>query len=61
MEVKTSPFTDNSLHILERRYLNKDSSGNPAETVEELFTRVAHTMANVELSYGANDEDVKIY
>ena len=61
MEVKTSPFTYNSLHILERRYLNKDSSGNPAETVEELFTRVAHTMANVELSYGANDEDVKIY
>ncbi|NVM20724.1 MAG: vitamin B12-dependent ribonucleotide reductase [Desulfobacterales bacterium] len=35
----------NALVVLERRYLKKDRKGKPAETPEELFRRVAHSVA----------------
>ncbi|NLT27638.1 MAG: hypothetical protein GXX97_01015, partial [Dehalococcoidales bacterium] len=51
-------LTDNALQVLERRYLKKDKQGNVIETPEELFRRVAHTIASAETKYG-NKTDVK--
>ena len=51
-------LTDNALQVLERRYLKKDKQGNVIETPEELFRRVAHTIAAAETQYGAKT-DVK--
>ncbi len=41
-------LSENSLLILEQRYLRKDSDGNPIETPEELFRRVAGAVAQGE-------------
>jgi len=42
MAISLSP---NALVVLERRYLKKDRSGKVAETPEQLFKRVAHSVA----------------
>jgi ribonucleoside-diphosphate reductase alpha chain len=44
-------LTDNALQVLEKRYLKKDKEGNAIETVEEMFRRVARTIAAAELIY----------
>ncbi len=44
-------LTENALHVLERRYLKKDKQGQVIETVEEMFHRVAQTIASAELIY----------
>ena len=41
-------FSENALLVLERRYLKKDPTGNPAETPEDLFRRVADTVASAD-------------
>ncbi|MGQ9781037.1 MAG: ribonucleotide reductase N-terminal alpha domain-containing protein [Nitrososphaeria archaeon] len=51
-------LTDNALVILEKRYLAKDENGRIIETPEEMFLRVAKTMASAEKLYGKSDEDV---
>lgn len=50
----------NAKEVLEKRYLKKDSSG-VLETPEDLFLRVARTIASVELLYGKNEYEVKKY
>ncbi|MDO4567566.1 MAG: vitamin B12-dependent ribonucleotide reductase [Clostridia bacterium] len=47
-------LSKNALTVLERRYLIKDSEGNPIETPEALFRRVAEAIAQAELNYNAN-------
>ncbi|UZQ82627.1 vitamin B12-dependent ribonucleotide reductase [Thermoanaerobacter sp. RKWS2] len=47
-------ITENARKILERRYLAKDENGKPIETVEEMFERVAKTIAEVDLIYDKN-------
>jgi ribonucleoside-diphosphate reductase alpha chain len=42
-------LTDNARLVLERRYLKKDAEGKPAETPEQMFHRVARTVAQVEV------------
>jgi ribonucleoside-diphosphate reductase alpha chain len=44
-------LTENARRVLERRYLKKDSQGNPDETPEDLFRRVASNIASAELIY----------
>jgi ribonucleoside-diphosphate reductase alpha chain len=44
-------LTENALHVLERRYLKKDKEGQVIETPEEMFHRVAETIASAELIY----------
>ena len=44
-------FSENSLEVLQRRYLRKDQAGEPAETVSGLFRRVAHSVAAVETAW----------
>ncbi|MDP9750861.1 ribonucleoside-diphosphate reductase alpha chain [Thermoanaerobacter pentosaceus] len=47
-------ITENARKVLERRYLAKDENGKPIETVEEMFERVARTIAEVDLIYDKN-------
>ena len=43
--------TENAIRVLERRYLKKDKQGQVIETPEEMFRRVAQTIASAELIY----------
>jgi len=51
-------LSENALRVLERRYLKKDKKGQVIETVEEMFRRVAQTIASAELIYNPK-ADVK--
>ena len=55
--IKLSP---NALRVLEKRYLAKDSEGKPTETPEEMFRRVARSIASAELAYDSQ-ADVKAW
>ncbi|HXY68131.1 MAG TPA: ribonucleotide reductase N-terminal alpha domain-containing protein, partial [Gemmatimonadales bacterium] len=49
----------NALTVLERRYLVKNEAGHPAESPDELFRRVARTIAAPDRTYGASDGAVE--
>ena len=46
--------------LLQQRYLLKDQSGRPAETVEQMFERVAHAVTAVEATHGAAPSEIEI-
>ncbi len=48
------PLTNNALVVLARRYLKKDEQGRIVETPEEMFRRVARTIAQADLMYDEN-------
>ncbi len=52
-------FTQNAKTVLERRYLAKDNDGKIIETIEELFTRVAKTVASADAAYGKTEDEIK--
>ena len=41
-------LSDNSMQVLERRYLRRGEDGKPVETVDEMFWRVAYHVAKAE-------------
>ena len=47
------PISDNARAVLERRYLIRDEKGQPTETVEELFHRVADAIAAADTHFDA--------
>ncbi len=47
-------LSDNSLTVLERRYLIKDADGKLIETPRDLFVRVATTIASADKTYDKN-------
>jgi len=49
----------NALTVLERRYLVKDDHGKPVEHPEDLFWRVARTIAAPDRTYGASNRAVE--
>jgi ribonucleoside-diphosphate reductase alpha chain len=49
----------NAVTVLERRYLLKDDAGQAAETPEQLFWRVARTIAAPDRLYGASEGAVE--
>jgi ribonucleoside-diphosphate reductase alpha chain len=49
-------LTENGLRVLQARYLKRDEQGNFVETPEELFTRVARVVAEVERTHGTLSE-----
>jgi len=49
----------NALTVLERRYLVKDEHGKPVEQPQDLFWRVARTIAAPDRAYGASQKAVE--
>jgi len=47
-------LTDNAVKVLEKRYLKKDESGKPVETPENMFRRVASTIAAADRFYDSS-------
>ena len=48
-------LTENARQVLIRRYVRRGQDGNPAETIEEMFWRVAYNIAQVEETWGSQD------
>ncbi len=51
-------LADNAIKVLEKRYLKRDKDGNPIETPQDMFCRVASTLANADKLFGATDHEV---
>lgn len=51
-------LSDNARTVLEKRYLRKGPDGKPAETIEEMFWRVAWHVAAPEEKHGADRQAV---
>ncbi|HSM69955.1 MAG TPA: ribonucleotide reductase N-terminal alpha domain-containing protein, partial [Anaerolineales bacterium] len=47
-------LTDNARQVLKKRYVRRGDDGKPAETVEEMFWRVAYHVAKVEEQWEAD-------
>ncbi|MEW6002971.1 MAG: adenosylcobalamin-dependent ribonucleoside-diphosphate reductase [Nitrospirota bacterium] len=50
-------LTENAMKVLQYRYLRKDETGKVIETHEEMFRRVAKTVASSEKLYGGDPEE----
>lgn len=50
----TIDLSDNSRQVLERRYLRRGEDGDPIETVDEMFWRVAYHVAKAEEKWGGD-------
>lgn len=50
-------LTENATRVLKARYLLKDGKGNIVETPEEMFRRVAKTIASAEGKYGGETKE----
>src|SRR5207248_6270462 len=55
----TLDLSANAITVLERRYLVKDDQGRPVESAEDLFWRVARTVAEPDATYGASGKAVE--
>src|SRR5260221_1308208 len=55
----TLDLSPNAVTVLERRYLVKNDQGKPVERPEDLFWRVARTLAEADRRYGASDKVVE--
>ena len=52
-------LSQNARTVLEKRYLVRDASGKPTETPEDMFWRVATTVAAADAKYGASNARVE--
>ncbi|MFC1949928.1 vitamin B12-dependent ribonucleotide reductase [Chloroflexota bacterium] len=62
-QVRLAPearLAENALRVLERRYLQKDKEGKVIEAPEEMFRRVAQTIASAESLYNAKADTMAI-
>src|SRR5438067_2326234 len=55
---KALGLSENCIRVLQSRYLKKGPDGKCTETPEELFTRVAHTVASAEARYGKKPSEI---
>ncbi|MEO8193859.1 MAG: vitamin B12-dependent ribonucleotide reductase [Gemmatimonadales bacterium] len=56
--VGSAELNQNARTVIEKRYLIKDATGKPTEMPEDMFWRVASTVAEAERRYRASDEIV---
>lgn len=52
-------LSENAVKVLEKRYLKRDKDGNCIERPEDMFRRVADTIAAGDLKFGKSEADVK--
>ena len=52
-------LSENAVKVLEKRYLKRDSNGNCTEKPEDMFKRVADTIAKGDKQFGKSDNDIK--
>jgi ribonucleoside-diphosphate reductase alpha chain len=52
-------LNENSLKVLEKRYLKRNEDGTVIETAVDMFTRVARTIAEGDRAYGKSGADVE--
>ncbi|HNZ40552.1 MAG TPA: ribonucleotide reductase N-terminal alpha domain-containing protein, partial [Clostridia bacterium] len=51
-------LTENAKKVLEKRYLKRDSEGNVVESYDDMFRRVAKTVASADAEY-LGKEDIE--
>ncbi|MFL5480753.1 MAG: vitamin B12-dependent ribonucleotide reductase [Gemmatimonadaceae bacterium] len=51
-------LSDNARTVISKRYLIKDAAGTPTEKPENMFWRVASTVAEADRRYGSSDAEV---
>ncbi len=51
-------LSENSLKVLERRYLKRDAFGKVVETAEDMFRRVAQAIAEADRKYDLKEEEL---
>ena len=51
-------LTPNAIKVLEKRYLKRDANGMPTETPQDMFYRVASTLANADKLFGSTDAEI---
>jgi len=54
-------LSDNAIKVLQKRYLTRDQKGNIIESPEQMFTRVARTIAGAERDESAIEYEEKFY
>ena len=57
-DLPIADMSENARIILAKRYLKKDEAGKPVEASEQMFWRVARTVADVDTRYGASEGGV---
>ncbi|PIR55029.1 ribonucleoside-diphosphate reductase, adenosylcobalamin-dependent [Candidatus Peregrinibacteria bacterium CG10_big_fil_rev_8_21_14_0_10_36_19] len=55
------PLSDNALRVLAGRYLQRDENGEVCESPDEMYSRVATALAEVERDYGKSEAEVQDY
>jgi len=60
MGENTISLTPNARLVLGKRYLKKDAAGNPIETPEDMFRRIAKNVASADLIYDKRADIVSI-
>jgi len=56
--VGEAQLSDNARTVISKRYLIKDATGTPTEKPEDMFWRVASTVAEADRRYGSSDAEV---
>jgi len=58
-DLPRAELSENARIVLAKRYLMKDESGRPTEEPEDMFWRVAYTIASVDKQYGSTAAEVQ--
>jgi ribonucleoside-diphosphate reductase alpha chain len=53
------PLSENSLKVLEKRYLKRNEDGTVIETAADMFLRVARTIAAADAAYGRTETEIE--
>jgi ribonucleoside-diphosphate reductase alpha chain len=58
-DLPRAELSENARIVLAKRYLKKDEAGRPTEEPEDMFWRVAYTIASVDRKFDATEQEVE--